>query len=109
MEPAHEAKESEWKKKLEKEKVRTKNAVKESADLKSELARVKGKLLEQGKAEAVAVEKFKASEAYNQAVADAGDPDVLRCWMVFERHIKADPSACWDSFIEEFLNAKDNI
>lgn len=106
---AHEAKESEWKRKLEAEKIRANNALKESGDLKAELAHLKEQLLEQDKVGAEAVAKFKASEAYDQAIANVGAPKILRSWVVAERHIKTDLAAIWDSFIEEFLQAKDNI
>lgn len=109
VESAQEAKESKWKKKLEAEKVQIDNAQKESGDLKAEVARLKEHPLQQDKVAADTVPKFKAYEAYDQAIADAGAPEILRSWIVAERHIKTDPAANWDSFIEEFLVAKDNL
>lgn len=29
--------------------------------------------------------------------------------MVTERHVKTNPAANWDSFVDAFLNSKDNI
>lgn len=34
---------------------------------------------------------------------------MLRCWFVSEKHIKMDPYASWDSFIDEFVVAKKAI
>lgn len=74
VESAHEAKELRWKEKLEAERVRADNALKEAGELKAEITRLKGQLLEQDKVEAATIAKFKASEAYDQAIADAGAP-----------------------------------
>lgn len=93
IEFATEAKEREWKKKLDAEKVREDNAEKEAGELWSEPAQIKEQLPEQSKVKAAAVTKFKASEVYDHAIADAGAPEFLRCWVVSKKHIKTDPAA----------------
>ena len=113
VESARDAKELElkkqWEKEKEKEKARADKAEKEAGDLKAEVARLKGLLADQEKVGAEAIAKYKQSEAYDQEIADAGAPEIQRCWLVAERHIKTDPAADWKSFIEEFLQAKENI
>lgn len=101
------AKESELKKQLDEEKVWADSAMKESEEVKTELVRVKEQLSEQD--EAMIIAKFKAFPEYDQAIANAGASEVLRCWFVAKKHIKTDLAACWDSFVEEFLTAKHNF
>lgn len=62
LESARDGKESELKKKLDGEKVRADNTEKELGDVKSELSQVKEQILEQEKAEAAVISKFKAPE-----------------------------------------------
>lgn len=107
MKSAREARESELEKAPDAEKFQADDAEKKVGELKNELVRVKEQIQEQDKAKVI--EKFKTSEAFDQAVADAGAPEVLKCWLVAERHIKTNPAANWDSFVEEFLIAKDNL
>lgn len=109
VESANEAKEQEWKDKLELERVRLDNAYKESGELRAEVARLKEQLVEQEKIGTDAIAKYKKSEAYDQEIADARAPEILQCWVVAERHIRMDPATNWDSFIDEFLTAKDNL
>lgn len=92
---------------MDAEKTRADDVERKCKELQDELTRVKGQLKEQD--EAKIIENFKVSEAFDQEVADAGDPDVLRCWLVAEKHIKTDPAVDWNSFIEDFLKAKDDI
>ncbi|KAL8147587.1 hypothetical protein AgCh_005053 [Apium graveolens] len=44
-----------------------------------------------------------------RALANAGAPEIARCWLVAERHIKTNPEADWDSFVSEFIKAKEDI
>lgn len=80
---------------------------KESGELKSELATFKEHLPQQD--EEAIISKFKQSVEYDQALANAGAPEILRCWVVAVRHIKTNTEANCDTFIEDFLAAKDNI
>lgn len=59
--------------------------------------------------EAAIIAEFKKSPAYDEAIAKARAPKVLRCWLVAEKHIKTDPYASWDTFIVEFVAAKKAI
>lgn len=112
VESSRDAKEPELKKRLELEKegekVRADNVEKESENLKAEVAQLKEQLVEQDKIGVDVIAKYKASETY-QEIANVEAPEVLRCWLIAERHIKTDPLASWDSFIEEFLAVKDKI
>lgn len=82
-------------------------ADREAAELKSEVASLKEQLSE--KDEEAIIAKFKQSDEYDQALANAGALEVERCWIIAEKHIKINPGANWTTFVEEFLNAKDNI
>ncbi|KAL8157803.1 hypothetical protein AgCh_002495 [Apium graveolens] len=53
--------------------------------------------------------EFKRSEEYDRALANAGALEIARCWLVAERHIKTNPEADWDSFVSEFIKAKEEI
>lgn len=81
-------------------------AEKESGDLRAELATVE-QLAEKDKEEIIA--KFKQFAAYDQTIADVGAPEIERCWIVAEKHIKTIPEANWFSFVDKFLNSRDNI
>ena len=59
--------------------------------------------------EAEVIEEFKRSEEYDKALANAGILEIARCWLVAERYIKIDPEANWDSFVNEFIKAKEDI
>lgn len=87
---AHEAKEREWKEKLDAAKIQ---ADKGSREQKAEIARLKEQVMDQKKAGEEAIAKFKASEAYDREIADAGAPEIFHSWVVAERHIKTDPDA----------------
>lgn len=106
-ESAHEARESELGKALDAVKTRADNAEKECNELRDELVRIKGQL--QDRDEAKIIEKYKGTEAFSQAVADAGAPKVLHCWVVTKRHLKTNLAAKWESFVDKFLFAKDNL
>lgn len=104
---AREARKLELGKALDVEKTRADNAENKCKELQGEVDRVRRQLEEQD--EAKIIEKFKASKAYDDDVAEAGAPEIRRCWLVAERHIKTDPAANWDSFIDQFLDAKDKV
>ncbi|XP_074325718.1 uncharacterized protein LOC141663795 [Apium graveolens] len=87
---------------------RAENAEKEAADLKSDLAELQ-KQLSSVRPEFEVIEEFKKSGEYDRAIVNAGAPEIGRCWVIAERHIKTDPEANWDSFVEEFIKAKQNI
>lgn len=89
---------------LKKEKDR---AEEESGRRNSEVANLKEMLSQ--KDEALIIAKYKSSPEYDEAIANAGAPEVMRCWLVAERDIKTDPGANWDSFVDKFLLAKENI
>lgn len=90
--------------KLEKERDQ---ADKESWELRSEIALLKEQLSQ--KDEEAVISKFKQNEEYDQAIANAGAPEIERCWIIAERHIKTNPGANWATLVDEFLDAKDNI
>ncbi|KAL8127329.1 hypothetical protein AgCh_014300 [Apium graveolens] len=89
--------------KLKDSETRAEGLAKEVERLKAELA-----AKENLNKEAIIAE-FKASDVYDFEVAQAGVPEVRRSWVVAERHIKTDPLASWESFIQEFLAAKDVV
>ncbi|KAK1365436.1 hypothetical protein POM88_040997 [Heracleum sosnowskyi] len=63
-------------------------------------------LLENVKSREAVIAEFKGGPEYDQDVADAAAPEILRAWLVSERHVKTDLKANWDSFVVEFLAAK---
>ncbi|XP_074364736.1 uncharacterized protein LOC141705742 [Apium graveolens] len=87
---------------------RAESAEKEVFDLKSELAELR-RQMSAVRPEPEVIEEFKRSEEYDKALANAGAPEIVRCWLVAERHIKTDPKANWDSFVNEFIKAKEYI
>ncbi|KAL8105661.1 hypothetical protein AgCh_029458 [Apium graveolens] len=89
--------------KLKDSETRAEGLAKEVERLKAELA-----AKENLNKEAIIAE-FKASDVYDFKVAQAGVPEVRRSWVVAERHIKTDPLASWESFIQEFLATKAEV
>ncbi|KAL8149144.1 hypothetical protein AgCh_006232 [Apium graveolens] len=88
--------------------IRAENAEKEVSDLKSELAELRRQMsVVRPKAEVI--EEFKRSKDYDRALANAGAPEIARCWLVAERHIKTKPEADWDNFVSDFIKAKEDI
>ncbi|KAK1356542.1 hypothetical protein POM88_039978 [Heracleum sosnowskyi] len=79
-----------------------------NADLEKKLKEAEEKLAAV-KPEADIIKEFQGTDAYLQAVADAGAPEVLRSWKVAETLIKTNPEATWEIFVEAFLAAKDAI
>ncbi|XP_074324005.1 uncharacterized protein LOC141660927 [Apium graveolens] len=88
--------------------IRVENAEKEASDLKSELADLR-RQMSAVRPESEVVAEFKRSEEYDRALANAGAPEIARCWLIAERHIKTNPEADWDSFVSEFIIAKEDI
>ena len=76
--------------------------------MEGELSNLKEQL-ETRKDAAVVIAEFKKSPEYDAALNKAAAAEVLRCWNVAERHIKTDPAATLQSFIELYLAAKDKI
>ena len=73
----------------------------EIADLKSQL--------ETRKAPEEVIAEFQKSPAYADALAKAAAAEVMRCWTVAEKHIKTDPAANAQSFIDLYIAAKNKI
>ncbi|XP_074327713.1 uncharacterized protein LOC141665627 [Apium graveolens] len=88
--------------------IRADNAEKEVLDLKSELAELR-RQMSAVRPEAEVIDEFKRSEEYDRALANASAPEIARYWLVAERHIKTNPEADWDSFVSEFIKAKEDI
>lgn len=107
LKSSFEKKESGLKSSLEGETARADKAEKSAEDLKKEVELLKNKLAESDKD--VVISEFKNSAEYDLAHANAGAPEVQRCWIIAERHIKTDPNANWGSFIYEFIAAKKAI
>ena len=74
---------------------------KEIADLKLQL--------ETRKAPEEVIAEFQESTAYADALAKAAAAEVMRCWTVAEKHIKTDPAANAQSFIDLYIAAKNKI
>ncbi|KAK1376298.1 hypothetical protein POM88_032491 [Heracleum sosnowskyi] len=55
------------------------------------------------------IAEFQKSSAYDQTIADAGAPEIYRMFVVAEKHLKTDPQASWESFIDHFVSAKKDI
>ena len=103
LERANAEKEKSLKDGLDAERARADSAENALEGLKREMEELKRSNAEN---EAAAIARFKKSPEYDQAMANAGAPEVLRCWLVAERHIKTDPYASWDTFIDNFVAAK---
>ncbi|KAL8119002.1 hypothetical protein AgCh_016482 [Apium graveolens] len=88
--------------------IRAENAEKEASELKSKLAELR-KQMSAVRPESEVVAEFKRSEEYDRALANAGAPEIARCWLIAEKHIKTNPEADWDSFVSEFIKAKEDI
>lgn len=95
---------------MEKEKERTWAVEDEArvASLEAEVQDLKKELVSH-RAEYIIIAEFKESEEYDQALVNAAAPEIQRCWVITERHIKTDPNAFWGSFVDEFVPAKKAI
>lgn len=67
---------------LDAEKARADNAERAAEELKKEVEELK-KHLSKIKYEAAVIAKFKKSQEYDEAIANAGAPEVQRYWVVF--------------------------
>ncbi|XP_063948689.1 uncharacterized protein LOC135152399 [Daucus carota subsp. sativus] len=101
-------KEAELNQKIKDAGTRADSAEKKVTGLEKEVADLK-KLLEGREEPAKVIAEFQESTAYADALAAAGALEVVRCWHVAEQHIKTDPEASLQSFIELYLAAKDKI
>ena len=99
---------AEWKKKVDDAEARAADAEKKASGFEEEVGALK-KTLEERKEAGVVIVEFRKSTAYADALNQAAAAEVIRCWHVSERHIKSDPGANLQSFIEAYLAAKDNI
>ena len=78
------------------------------AGLEGQVAELK-KQLETRKAPEDVISDFKKSPAYADALSKAAAAEVMRCWTVAEKHLKTDPSANAQSFIDLYITAKNQI
>ena len=76
--------------------------------LEKQIADLK-KQLETRKAPEEVIADFQKSPAYGDALAKAAATEVMRCLNVAERHIKFDPGANAQSFIDLYIAAKNKI
>ena len=67
------------------------------------------KQLETREAPEVVIANFQKSSAYADALAKAAAAEVMRCWNVAERHIKSDPTANAQSFVDLYIEGKNKI
>lgn len=105
---SHTEKESKWTSDLQEARNRAEEAEKESGLLKAEIEELMRRLGEK-KDDAAIIAEFKKFSEYDEAMATAGAPEVQRCWVIAERHVKTDPYASRGTFIEEFVAAKKAI
>ncbi|KAK1375800.1 hypothetical protein POM88_031993 [Heracleum sosnowskyi] len=87
-------------------KVKVADAEKESGALKKENEDLNLEIL-QSKEDIIA--EFKKSSAYDQALADVSAPEVYQTFVVAEKHLKTDPNASWESFIDHFVADKKGV
>ncbi|XP_017258766.2 uncharacterized protein LOC108227894 [Daucus carota subsp. sativus] len=97
-----------WKEKVDDAEARAVDAEKKASGFEEEVGVLK-RTLEERKEAGVVIAEFQKSTAYADALNHAAAAEVVRCWHVAERHIKSDPGANLQSFIEAYLAAKDNI
>lgn len=105
---AFEKKVSELKSLCAAEQTRPNTAEKVCESLRFDISGLQKKIEEQ-KVEESVINDFKKSKEYDLALANAGAPEIQRCWIIAEKHIKTNPLANWASFIDEFLTAKKAI
>lgn len=101
-------KEAELSQKIKDADARAVKAEGKVSGLEKEVADLK-KLLEEWEEPEKVIAEFQESKAYEDALAKAAAAKVVRCWHLAERHIKSDPVANLQSFIELYLAAKDKI
>ena len=78
------------------------------SEFETEIEGLKRQLAER-KEPAAVISEFQKSDEYDRALAGAASAEILRCWIVAERHIKSDPEADFDSFCNMFVKAKKDL
>ncbi|KAK1353758.1 hypothetical protein POM88_052123 [Heracleum sosnowskyi] len=87
-------------------KAQVRSATEESGAMKDKYDDLQAEL---NKSKEEIIAEFQESAAYDQAIADAGAPEIFRTFVVAEKHLKTDPGACWETFIDRFVAAKKDI
>lgn len=90
------------------ERTRVENAEKELNSLRLDVVGLQ-KHIDEHKDEETVINEFKNSKDYDLALANAGAPEIERCWIIAEKYIKTDPMATCPSFIDKFLAAEKAI
>ncbi|KAK1369178.1 hypothetical protein POM88_035270 [Heracleum sosnowskyi] len=91
---------------ISKLKAQVASVTEESGVMKDKFEDLQAKL---NKSKEEIVAEFQKSDAYDLAIAEAGAPEIYRTFVVAEKHLKIDPGACWESFIDHFVAAKKDI
>ena len=100
-------KEEELEKGLADAEKRASDAEKEITELKGDKERLEKDLA--GWSKDAVIAEYKKTNEYDEALANAALPEIVRCWNIAERHIKTDPTANFDSFSGLFVEAKRKI
>ncbi|XP_063947091.1 uncharacterized protein LOC108198426 [Daucus carota subsp. sativus] len=101
-------KEAELAQEIKDAEARADDAEKRASGLEKEVAELKKKL-ESRKAPTEVVAEFQKSQVYADALAKAAAAEVMRCWTVAEKHIKTDPGATAQSFIDLYIDVKNKV
>ena len=101
-------KEAELGQRVKDAEIRADAADKKVSGLEKEIADLKLQL-ETRKAPEEVVAEFQKSKAYADALAKAAAAEVMRCWTVAEKHIKTDPGANAQSFIDLYIDVKNRV
>ena len=101
-------KEAELGQRVKDAETRAEGAEKKVTGLEQEVAGLKQEL-ETRKAPAEVIADFQKSKVYEDALAKAAAAEVMRCWTVAEKHIKTDPGANAQSFIDLYIAVKNRI
>ncbi|XP_063937158.1 uncharacterized protein LOC135147752 [Daucus carota subsp. sativus] len=101
-------KEAELAQRIKDAETRADSAEKKVSGLENEVAALKQEL-QTRKAPAEVLADFQKSKAYADALAKAAAAEVMRCWTVAEKHIKTDPGANAQSFIDLYIDVKNKV
>ncbi|XP_063946706.1 uncharacterized protein LOC135151651 [Daucus carota subsp. sativus] len=101
-------KEAELGQKVKDAEIRAGEAEERVSGLEKEVADLKLQL-ETRKAPEEVIAEFQKSPVYADALSKAAAAEVMRCWTVAEKHIKTDPGANAQSFIDLYIAAKAKI
>ena len=101
-------KEAELAQRIKDAETRADSAEKKVSGLENEVAALKQEL-QTRKAPAEVIADFQKSKVYEDALAKAAAAEVMRCWTVAENHIKTDPGANAQSFIDLYIAVKNRI